>query len=90
MATGSCGFAAAAAQASLVIAMIIPISTNTTIAACIQIQVGDIRFDSVAAAVRRGRARSCRDMPATPFTIVWGCAGASGLRLSPSRLRSAA
>jgi hypothetical protein len=29
-------------QASFVIAMIIPISTNTTIATCIQIQVGDI------------------------------------------------
>jgi len=27
--------------ASLVIAMIIPITTNTTIAICIQIQVGD-------------------------------------------------
>jgi hypothetical protein len=31
-----------AAQASLVIAMTIPIKTNTTIAACIQIHVGDI------------------------------------------------
>jgi hypothetical protein len=30
--------------ASLVIAMIIPISTNTTIAPCSQIQVGDIRL----------------------------------------------
>jgi hypothetical protein len=30
------------AQASLVIATIIPITTNTTIAICIQIQVGDI------------------------------------------------
>jgi hypothetical protein len=30
------------AQASLVIATIIPISTNTTIATCIQIHVGDI------------------------------------------------
>lgn len=30
------------AQASFVIATIIPISTNTTIAACIQIQVGDM------------------------------------------------
>jgi hypothetical protein len=29
-------------QASLTIAMTIPISTNTMIAACIQIQVGDI------------------------------------------------
>lgn len=33
--------AAWSAQASLVIAMTMPISTNTTIAACIQIQVGD-------------------------------------------------
>jgi hypothetical protein len=32
----------ARAQASLVMATIIPISTNTTIATCIQIQVGDI------------------------------------------------
>ena len=30
------------AYASFVIAMIIPINTNTTIAACSQIQVGDI------------------------------------------------
>ncbi len=30
------------AQASFVIAMIIPISTNTTIATCNQIQVGDM------------------------------------------------
>jgi hypothetical protein len=30
-------------QASFVIAMTIPITTNTTIATCIQIQVGDIR-----------------------------------------------
>jgi hypothetical protein len=29
------------AQASFVMAMTIPITTNTTIAACIQIQVGD-------------------------------------------------
>jgi hypothetical protein len=37
------------AQASFVIAMTIPISTNTTIAPCIQIQVGDIagRRDSL-------------------------------------------
>jgi hypothetical protein len=33
--------AAIAAQASFVIAMTIPIRTNRTIAACIQIQVGD-------------------------------------------------
>jgi hypothetical protein len=32
----------------LVIATIIPISTNRTIAICIQIQVGDIAADSVA------------------------------------------
>jgi hypothetical protein len=31
-----------AIYANLVIAMIIPITTNTTIAICIQIQVGDI------------------------------------------------
>jgi hypothetical protein len=30
------------AQTSFVIAMIIPINTNTTIAICVQIQVGDI------------------------------------------------
>jgi hypothetical protein len=30
------------AQASFVIAMIIPITTNTTIATCVQIQNGDI------------------------------------------------
>jgi hypothetical protein len=34
--------AARRAQASFVIAMTMPISTNTTIAICIQIQVGDI------------------------------------------------
>jgi hypothetical protein len=34
--------AARAAQASFVIAMTMPISTNTTIAICIQIHVGDI------------------------------------------------
>jgi hypothetical protein len=31
----------------LVIAMIIPITTNTTIATCIQIQVGDMAADSL-------------------------------------------
>jgi hypothetical protein len=31
-----------------VIATIIPITTNTTIAICIQIQVGDIACDSVS------------------------------------------
>jgi hypothetical protein len=34
----------------LVIAMIMPISTNTTIAICIQIQVGDICSDRLAVA----------------------------------------
>jgi hypothetical protein len=34
--------AARPAQASFVIAITMPISTNTTIATCIQIQVGDI------------------------------------------------
>jgi hypothetical protein len=34
--------AAGSAQASFVIATTIPISTNTTIAICIQIQVGDM------------------------------------------------
>jgi hypothetical protein len=37
-----CCLLAAAAYASFVIAMTIPISTNTTIAPCSQIQVGDI------------------------------------------------
>jgi hypothetical protein len=41
--------AARAAQASLVIATTIPINTNTTIAICIQIQVGDMAGDSVLA-----------------------------------------
>lgn len=49
------------AQTSLTIATIMPISTNTTIATCIQIHVGDIVEDSVlpaatgepAAGVRR-------------------------------------
>ncbi len=35
------------AYASFVMATIIPISTNTTIAICIQIQVGDIAIGSV-------------------------------------------
>jgi hypothetical protein len=43
------------AQASLVIAMIIPISTNTTIAACSQIQVGDMDRQ----AYRRDVIRRC-------------------------------
>jgi hypothetical protein len=42
----------------LVIAMTMPISTKTTIAICIQIQVGDISADRLAgpagAALRRG------------------------------------
>jgi hypothetical protein len=41
-----------------VIAMTMPISTNTTIAACIQIQVGDIAapayFAATDAGLRRG------------------------------------
>jgi hypothetical protein len=41
------------AQASFVIATIMPISTNTTIAICIQIQVGDMARDSVAGRVGR-------------------------------------
>lgn len=36
--------AAQPAQASFVIATTIPIRTNTTIAICVQIQVGDIAF----------------------------------------------
>jgi hypothetical protein len=36
--------------ASLVMAMIMPITTNTTIATCIHIHVGDILRDSVPAA----------------------------------------
>jgi hypothetical protein len=36
------GLAPALTQASLMIARIMPMSTNTTIAPCIQIQVGDI------------------------------------------------
>ena len=44
-ADGVCG---ADAQASFVIATIMPITTNTTIAICIQIQVGDIASDSLA------------------------------------------
>jgi hypothetical protein len=39
--------AAKPAQASFVIATTIPISTNTTMAICIQIQVGDIPADSL-------------------------------------------
>ena len=41
------------AQASFVIAMTMPISTNTTIATCIQIQVGDIWADRLAGLERR-------------------------------------
>jgi hypothetical protein len=40
--------AARPAQASLVIATTMPITTNTTIAICIQIQVGDIAGASLA------------------------------------------
>jgi hypothetical protein len=40
----------------LVIAMTIPIRTNTTIAICIQIQVGDIAGESLLGR-RRGRWR---------------------------------
>ncbi len=38
----ACAFGDADSQASFVIAMIMPISTNTTIAPCSQIQVGDM------------------------------------------------
>jgi hypothetical protein len=38
----------------LVIAMIIPIRTNTTIATCIQIQVGGISRDDTAASATVG------------------------------------
>jgi hypothetical protein len=37
-------------------ATIIPITTNTTIAACIQIQVGDIALNSLLPRSRRVRA----------------------------------
>ena len=50
--------ATGAAQASFVIATTIPIRTNTTIAICIQIQVGDMAqkayFGGGGAALRRG------------------------------------
>jgi hypothetical protein len=46
----------ARSQASLTIAMIIPITTKTTIAACIQIQVGDIGC-SLAPAIGIGASR---------------------------------
>jgi hypothetical protein len=43
------------AQASFVIATTMPITTNTTIATCIQIQVGDILTHTLAAsALARG------------------------------------
>jgi hypothetical protein len=45
--TASAGDGANSPQASLVIAMIMPITTNKTIAPCNQIQVGDMR-DSLA------------------------------------------
>jgi hypothetical protein len=51
------GAAAQARQASFVIAMIMPISTNTTIAACIQIQVGDIATSAYFAATDAGLRR---------------------------------
>jgi hypothetical protein len=35
------------AQASLTMAIAMPMSTNTTIAACIQIQVGDMTLNSL-------------------------------------------
>jgi hypothetical protein len=41
--------------ASLTTAMIIPATTNTTIATCIHIHVGDMRLDSVPAAGTRSR-----------------------------------
>ncbi len=44
------------AQASFVIAMTMPITTNTTIAICIQIQVGDMPPDSVLRAGASARA----------------------------------
>jgi hypothetical protein len=56
-------------HASFVIAMTIPASTKTTIAICIQIQVGDIvRYRSI----RQGPANRRGDRPYT--TIVRVCA----------------
>jgi hypothetical protein len=48
---------AADAQTSFVIAMIMPITTNSTIAACVQIHVGDMTPDSVPAAAVTAIAR---------------------------------
>jgi hypothetical protein len=42
-----------AAYASFVIATIIPINTNTTIATCIHIQVGDMSIDSLLPSIIR-------------------------------------
>jgi hypothetical protein len=50
------------AQASFVMAMTIPISTNTTIAACIQIQVGDITRDSLLRELTRVPAKTAPSM----------------------------
>jgi hypothetical protein len=48
------------AQASFVIATIIPIATNTTIAICVQIQNGDTVGDSVLGRLGESLRRSGR------------------------------
>jgi hypothetical protein len=60
------------AQANFVIATIIPITTNTTIAICIQIQLGDIAMDSVLrsrSTASSVRAHAARD-GAAPQTAI--------------------
>jgi hypothetical protein len=52
-------------------AMIIPISTNTTIAPCIQIQVGDIYRQRVAVAWRDGPHSALRKRAASVNTRIF-------------------
>jgi hypothetical protein len=71
------------AQASFVIAMIIPITTNTTIATCVQIQNGDIAetayFDRRDSLLRRLKELS----PAGPEKFAPAFAKLCGYSFSP-------
>jgi hypothetical protein len=64
-----------------VIATIMPISTNTTIAICIQIQVGDMAEHSVSAAISAGRQPARR-----PLKGAWAIA--CGVKLSGAAPRA--
>jgi hypothetical protein len=68
-----------------VIATIMPISTNTMIAICIQIQVGDMAEDSVPAAISGGCPRQRRAVAGAGRPLAARGCPAQG-RLRPSML----